>query len=166
MTNGASYIHNRDTMQQWRNKIVDQKGTAGRNRRANPGMAASGIQPHLAAAGLPVLISILAVTWINIFSSNHWALLLVCPLHSLTGWYCPACGTTRALLELIRGHWAAALHLNPLAVCLMPPAAGLLLWRRRPRIPHGLWWTMFVLAAAFGIMRNIPAYPFTLLSPG
>jgi hypothetical protein len=149
-----------------RNNIAYQSAPAQWGGNDNYLMTSSRMRLPLRAAALFSWICILAVAWLNIFNPNSWALGLSCPFHSITGLHCPGCGATRALLELMRGHWAAALHLNPLVVCTVPPAACLLLWCRRPRIPSGLWWTMLVSAVAFGIMRNIPAYPFTLLSPG
>jgi hypothetical protein len=38
-----------------------------------------------------------------------------CPFHALTGVPCPGCGTTRALLALVRGDVPAALAWNPAA---------------------------------------------------
>lgn len=36
-----------------------------------------------------------------------------CKFYALTGFYCPACGGTRALNALLHGHLAASLRLNP-----------------------------------------------------
>jgi len=40
-----------------------------------------------------------------------------CPWHELTGWPCPGCGTTRALVRLLHADLSGALALNPLAAC-------------------------------------------------
>jgi Protein of unknown function (DUF2752) len=42
--------------------------------------------------------------------------LPVCPLRSLTGVACPACGGTRALLALVRGDLAGAMAWNPFVI--------------------------------------------------
>lgn len=42
-------------------------------------------------------------------------LLPACPLHALTGFPCPSCGSTRAALHLAHGELLAALAVNPLA---------------------------------------------------
>lgn len=42
-----------------------------------------------------------------------------CLFHQLTGCPCPGCGATRAMRQLAQGHIEAALHFNPLAVCLL-----------------------------------------------
>ncbi len=43
-----------------------------------------------------------------------------CLLLHATGRPCPTCGSTRALFALLRGHWAEAFLLNPLATAALP----------------------------------------------
>ena len=94
---------------------------------------------------------------------NSW--LPACPLHKLTGLHCPGCGTTRALHELLHGHVVAAWKLNALALIALP-VAGYLVIRRRPlTFKPVVVWTGLAVVLLFGVLRNIPAYPFTLLSP-
>lgn len=89
-----------------------------------------------------------------------------CPLHTLTGLNCPGCGSTRALHQLVHGDVLGALRLNPLLV-LATPLLGFLIIRRdalatfRP----GYVWLLVSVVITFGVVRNIPAYPFTLLAP-
>jgi hypothetical protein len=47
-----------------------------------------------------------------------------CPFYALTHHYCPGCGATRAVAELLHGHVAAALYFNAAVTVLMP----VLLW--------------------------------------
>lgn len=46
-----------------------------------------------------------------------------CPLHYLTGLYCPGCGGTRAFVALVHGQFLTSLYYHPLvlytAVCLV-----------------------------------------------
>jgi hypothetical protein len=95
-------------------------------------------------------------------SGGFW----VCPFHRITGWYCPGCGGQRALHELLHGHFAAALRLNPFAVLVFLPLAGAafaayalrVLGVIRPR-PFALrnWQVILLLAAMllFGVLRNV-----------
>lgn len=100
-----------------------------------------------------------------------------CVFHRLTGWHCAGCGMTRALRELTRGHWLAALRLNPLLVAMLPVVAvglglDLLGWvrgpqRRTPALRPAPWMikALIVLVFAFWVLRNLPWWPFTLLAP-
>lgn len=89
-----------------------------------------------------------------------------CPLHALTGLYCPGCGATRALCELARGHLHAALRLNALAICALPFACALSLRRTPAYLPDWGWRLIISGIFIFGFLRNIPLFPLTLLAPG
>ena len=91
-----------------------------------------------------------------------------CPFHALTGYLCPGCGTLRALHQLLNGHVATALRLNPLMMLLLPYAAyegasGALetaCGRRLPRVflRPTLIWILLAVIVLFWILRNIPAF--------
>ena len=88
-----------------------------------------------------------------------------CPLHRYTGLWCPGCGTTRALHQLFHGNVATAFRFNPLAISLLP-VIGYLAVRREEGLLKPVWiWTLLGVVVAFGVLRNIPVYPFTLLAP-
>ena len=98
-----------------------------------------------------------------------------CPLYSMTGFACPGCGMTRGFHALFHGDIATALDFN----ALIPLVAiffgywflSLVFTAVRGRgfgfgkMSAGLVGTTFVLLLVFGIVRNIPAYPFTILFP-
>ena len=48
-----------------------------------------------------------------------------CIFHRVTGLWCPGCGATRAMHQLVHGNLAAAFHFNPLAISILPVAAYL-----------------------------------------
>ncbi|MDY6148079.1 MAG: DUF2752 domain-containing protein [Porphyromonas sp.] len=52
----------------------------------------------------------------------------VCFFKSVTGYPCPACGTTRSVIALTQGHWVDALWLNPLGFIVLPTLLGLSVW--------------------------------------
>jgi hypothetical protein len=97
---------------------------------------------------------------------------LPCGFHLLTGWWCPGCGSTRALHALVHGDLGAALRFNgPVTVGLLAAPAVLWLARRRPRLRSLLLapTTLALLTAAmllFGILRNLPYPPFSAMAPG
>jgi hypothetical protein len=98
-----------------------------------------------------------------------------CPFLALTGFYCPGCGTLRALHQLSLGHPVAALDLNPLMVLLLPFVAyflashAVLALTGRPLkkifVRPELIWALLGLVLVYWLLRNLPAHPLTLLAP-
>jgi hypothetical protein len=96
-----------------------------------------------------------------------------CPFHVLTGWFCPGCGSQRALSSLLHGNVVEAMHNNILMVLFLP----LLLYSAFVNLRYAgarkmkLWYdpifVKIVLAAVvcFWIFRNIPHHPFSILAP-
>lgn len=90
--------------------------------------------------------------------------LPLCPLHALTGLWCPLCGCTRAAHALVHAQPATALHDNALFVAALPVLA-MLWWRwfsspngrptSRP-LPRPVVWAGIGLVLAFGVVRNLP----------
>lgn len=98
-----------------------------------------------------------------------------CPTFVMTGLHCPGCGSLRAMYQLLHGHLLAALDYNPLMVVLLPSLAyGVLvssvqnITGRRlpcPVLSAKLAWLLLAVLVLFGILRNVPYYPLTLLAP-
>lgn len=87
-----------------------------------------------------------------------------CPFLLATGCYCPGCGSLRAIHQLLRGDLSAAIGYNALLVLAIPAIVALVLvprWRFSPWVAR----STLILVVAFGIARNIPAWPFLLLRP-
>jgi hypothetical protein len=101
-----------------------------------------------------------------------------CPFHWATGLYCPGCGTLRCLYALLHGHLFAALRCNALTVavlCGFAWAGARMAIRELAGAGRDPAWTpvplvlIRVLAPAmvvFTVLRNIPVWPLSLLSPG
>lgn len=92
----------------------------------------------------------------------------VCPVHALTGGYCPGCGSLRACEDLLTGHVGAAFGSN----LLVPFSLGWLVWwwvarvsdamgRDVRREPSGrvFCWALLVVLAMFTLARNLPGSP-------
>lgn len=102
------------------------------------------------------------------------SLLPACPFFSLTGLYCPGCGSTRCLHALAHFDLVAALAMNPLLVVALPLLASMLAWNAglQPAAwaPAARWlgqarlWLWGLLG--FGVLRNLPFAPFAWLAPG
>ena len=127
---------------------------------------------------LSVLALAVAAAAIFIFyqgdTSAPW--LPECMFHKLTGFWCPGCGMTRATHAALHGHLDGAFRLNPVGMVLFPAALlGICLelvgWvRGKPLLVtlrlgrHGAW-VVLVVILLFWVLRNIPAWPFSLLAP-
>ncbi len=99
------------------------------------------------------------------FDPRSHAFYLPCPLNRLTGLECPACGSQRAVHQLLHGNFEAAVRLNALFVTLLP----VMIWygarallrvtsgRDLPMICNGrAWlWLLAALVVTFGVYRNL-----------
>ena len=99
-----------------------------------------------------------------------------CIFHNLTGLYCPLCGTQRAISSLLHGNILLATKDNLLVIAALTlfvflSAAFFFKPRSRKNINYSIIYSSSFLSAVlfvlvvFTIVRNIPVYPFTLLTP-
>ena len=130
-------------------------------------------QRAAAAAGIVAFVGGSAAVWAFDPSTTHF--LPVCPLYALTGCACPGCGLTRAFHSLFHGDVITALDFN----ALLPIWVGLfgylfvslVLTATRGRglswkwISPGMLAGFLVLLILFGVLRNLPYYPFSILFP-
>lgn len=101
-------------------------------------------------------------------------LAIPCPIHLITGLYCPACGASRMCLALLRLDFAAAVRANALLMALLPVLAVLTAVSGVRYVRFGSaslyrWqsavvWGMIALLLIFGVLRNLPWFAF--LAPG
>jgi hypothetical protein len=99
-----------------------------------------------------------------------------CPVWYLTGWYCPGCGSLRAIHQLLHGNLHAAWSMNPLMILLLPfvcyglasHALGAIRGRGLPQLFLPAIWirALGAVIIVYGIVRNLPFHPFDLLAPG
>jgi hypothetical protein len=92
----------------------------------------------------------------------------LCPVRSLTGWWCPGCGLTRAAHHLLHGDIRQAHGYNALVVpvvvlltlawiaWLMDSRGRRPAWLERAVIPA--WIGLGIVAAVFVIVRNVPSF--------
>ena len=123
-----------------------------------------------------ILLGTTAVALLRVFDPATSAIFPPCPLHFLTGFYCPGCGSLRAVHALLQGDFRQACAMNALTVMLLPFIGyGLLSeihkhFRGRPlpgTMLRATWIrALCALIVLFGVLRNLPLHPFDLLAPG
>lgn len=136
-------------------------------------LTASSLERSLSAAGVAFMSAGAGVVWF--FEPTRSGIFPACPLYTLTGFACSGCGLTRGFHALLHGDIAAAMGYNaliPLFIVIFGFFFVAMLYvavrgRAFPRwsISLPVLWGFFFLLIAFGIVRNIPVYPFTLLFP-
>lgn len=134
---------------------------------------ASAAERTLAAAGVAAMAG--GSAFVAYFDPSKASFFPVCPLYVLTGIACPGCGLTRGFHALFHGDIVTAIDFNALVpvwavifgyvfvslVLMAVRGKGLPMWPTRP----GFLWTFMIVLLAFGVVRNIPAWPFTILFP-
>jgi hypothetical protein len=122
------------------------------------------------------LISLLAglfalAGFLYVFDPADCNLFPPCPFYTITGLYCPGCGSQRALHDILHLDAAGAAANNLLVIpailviiyhilyqLIRPKHQNILYYNSTPRIILGI-------IIIFWILRNLPFYPFTLLAP-
>jgi hypothetical protein len=107
-----------------------------------------------------------ATAYVGAVDPNQAGHYPTCPFLLLTGYYCPGCGTLRAVHALAHADPATALGLNPLAVAVLPFLVFwwgrwmLRSWQGRPartKLAHPAFVYAFAgLVILFWVARNMP----------
>ena len=109
--------------------------------------------------------AVAVVGYLAVVDPNQAGHYPTCPFLALTGYYCPGCGSLRAIHALAHGDLGAAVGLNVLTVALVPVL--LAIWVRwlvtevsgRPRpAPAPAWriWALLGVVCVFWLLRNVP----------
>lgn len=114
---------------------------------------------------------------VYLYYHNPYSYPLPCMIYAFTGFYCPGCGAGRACYSILHGRIFDAFSYNPVMTVMLPLiglyiAARLIDWAvtggnhidRKISIRMLTWILGIVLV--YGVVRNIPVFPFTLLAPG
>ncbi|WP_312556170.1 DUF2752 domain-containing protein [Empedobacter brevis] len=108
--------------------------------------------------------------------SEKGTVFLRCPSNLFFGINCPGCGSQRAIHHLLHFEFIEALQYNALLIIAFPFLMYItLIWlynfifEKEIRIKlfykNRFVWTLFFIVIVYGIIRNIPIYPFTLITP-
>jgi hypothetical protein len=96
-----------------------------------------------------------------------------CPFLAVSGFYCPGCGTLRAVHDGLHGDLHGAWARNPLAVVMAPLLLlAWVCWGLRlagydaphpTRLRAGWIWALLSVVLGYWVLRNVPGW--TWLSP-
>jgi hypothetical protein len=99
------------------------------------------------------------------FSPQEYSFYPRCPFYALTNHYCPGCGATRAIAELLHLHFAAALHFNAAVFLLLPVLFwylgrmyGTAVRENRvewPQVPGWSWHAAVAAILLFAVVRDL-----------
>ena len=116
------------------------------------------------------LLLIAGFVYLYAFEPGRSGFFPPCMFRLLTGLTCPGCGTTRALHEIVHGHFLVAFMLNPLLLVALPFLAyaflrysAIVLRGSVPpknSLPAPYIYAVFFVVMGFWIFRNTPFYPF------
>lgn len=121
--------------------------------------------------------AVCAVGAFYLYHHNPHSYPLPCIFYMMTGLYCPGCGAGRACYSILHLQFKDAFCYNPLMTILLP-LIGLYITARAVdwmftggnhvdrRISAKLLGWILAIVFVYGVLRNIPVFPFTLLAPG
>lgn len=126
-------------------------------------------------SGAYCALTVIGVASLALIDPAETTLIPTCPCLLLTGLYCPGCGSLRAIHAITRLRFDRALGYNPLLVLFVP----LFVWFFAANLAAACWdpdkikftlppffaKSLLLIIVAYFVIRNIPAYPFTLLQP-
>lgn len=111
-----------------------------------------------------------------LFNPVQYTFFPECPFHAFTGWYCPGCGSQRALHALLHGRLIEAAGFNLLTVMLLPfvlysavvwTANAFFSTRWKQDIFYKPWFAkcLLLVVLLFAVLRNLPVAALQWLAP-
>lgn len=124
--------------------------------------------------GLLIILTGLAVLFFVLNPAEH-EIFPRCVFHSVTGYYCPGCGSQRAIHSLLHLNFDGVVGNN----FLFLPAVLLLIYhysfsflnnKFTWKLPNVFYikstpWIILGVIILFWVLRNLPGYPFNILAP-
>ena len=124
--------------------------------------------------GLLIIFTGLAILFFVLNPTEH-EIFPRCVFNSVTGYYCPGCGSQRAIHSLLHLNFAGVVGNN----FLFLPAVLLLIYhysfvflnkKFSWKLPNIFYfkstpWIILAIIILFWILRNLPVYPFNILAP-
>jgi hypothetical protein len=124
-----------------------------------------------------VSIAVIALSLLYfLYPATNTSFYPACIFHSLTGLYCPGCGSQRAASALLHGDLSRAIGLNILFVLCIPLivySGFVYTWNifNHKKMHQAIFYSpIFIkiflgMVLLFWVLRNIPTAPFKYLAP-
>ena len=109
------------------------------------------------------VLAMLAFSYLVVAAAG---LRIACPIHALTGFYCPGCGSTRAVKAALNGDLPLAFHDNALLMASPAVIASALLIEKSSQKRIWLYAFLSIVLVAvviFTVIRNQPGSQFAPL---
>lgn len=114
-----------------------------------------------------LVIIVTLVLGIYFYLFNKYGIGIPCVFHVLTGYYCPGCGMTRAILSIIKLDFYQAIRYNALSPMLL--ALGILylinfiqnsFFKKKKElvINKQIILCFLIITLIYGVLRNIPYF--------
>ena len=114
---------------------------------------------------------VLLILIVYLIIGNLTGIYIECPIHKLTGLYCPGCGLTRMIRSIFQLDFYQAFRYNQLIFISLPFIIFLFIndlyseFKGKKslykKIPNYIWIILIVITILYGILRNI----FPILAP-
>ncbi len=132
----------------------------------------SAVRGSSAALAAPIACGcclLAGAAYVTVNDPSDGGAFLPCPFRTLTGWWCPGCGLTRATHHLFRGDLVQALRYNLFVVVVLAALATTwAVWMiastgrsvgRMLAPPNWMPVVAVVTLVAFAVVRNLPGVP-------
>lgn len=113
------------------------------------------------------MLSLLSLYFL--FNPSQFQFFPKCPFHEITGYYCPGCGSQRAIHDVLQLHILEAFSHNALMITTLFGGIAFFIADKK-RFQHLIYHPktpiiILVIVLLFWILRNIAIEPFLFLAP-
>lgn len=117
---------------------------------------------------ITIILIIIPLLIIYLFVGHRYHIYIPCPIHFMTGYYCPGCGVTRMLFSILKLDFYQAFRYNPLLFILLPffvffyieslIAEGKNRKALYNKVPDYIYIIVLIILIIYAILRNIFPY--------
>jgi len=119
---------------------------------------------HIRHPELIAIIIVTALVLLYIKQPGKSTIYPPCLIYKITGYYCPGCGSMRALNCLLHGDLKGFINFNPILLFIIPFLIIMFIKKSIAYNPVVSRYILYILIC-FTILRNIKNWPFIYLAP-